>query len=90
MFFSGKISKAQIIAIRGIFNLKVVSKYEKYLALPQMIGRKKTSFFNDVKLKALNKISNWQHEMFSSGGREVLIKTVAQVIPTYTMSVFIF
>lgn len=44
MFFSGKIYKAQITAIKGIFNLKVVSKYEKYLGLPPMIGRKKTSF----------------------------------------------
>lgn len=44
MFFSGKISEAQIIAIKGIFNLKVVSKYEKYLGLPPMIGINKTSF----------------------------------------------
>lgn len=88
MFFSGKISKGQIGVIRGIFNLKVVSKYEKYLSLPPMIGRKKMSFFNDVKLKVLNKISSWHHKMFSSGGREVLIKAAAQVIPAYVMSVF--
>ena len=88
MFFSGEISSAEITAIRGIFNLKVVSKYEKYLGLSLMIGRKKTSyFFNDVNLKVLNKISNWQHKIFSSGGREVLSKAVAQTIPAYTMSV---
>lgn len=90
MFFSSKISKAHITAIKDIFNLKVVSKYEKYPGRPLMIRRKKTSFFNDVKLKVLNKIWNLQHKMFSSGGREVFIKVVAQAIPAYTISVFIF
>lgn len=52
-----------------------------------MVGRKRTSFFNEVKLKVLNKISNWQHKLFSSGGKEVLIKVVAQVIVAYAMSV---
>lgn len=52
-----------------------------------MIGRKKHNFFNEVKLKVLNKISNWQHKMFSSGGKEVLIKAVAQAIPAYAISV---
>ena len=69
MFCSGKLSAEQISAIKNIFQLKRVSKYEKYLGLPSMIGRKKTSFFNEVKLKVLSKISNWQHKFFSSGGK---------------------
>ncbi|KAH9668523.1 reverse transcriptase domain-containing protein [Citrus sinensis] len=88
MFFSGKISEGQISAIKSIFKLKVVPKYERYLGLPSMIGRKKMSFFKDVKLKVLSKISSWHHKMFSSGGKEVLIKEVAQAIPAYAISVF--
>ncbi|XP_024045337.1 uncharacterized mitochondrial protein AtMg00310-like [Citrus sinensis] len=53
-----------------------------------MIGRKSKSFFNDVKLRVLNKIQGWQHKFFSSGGKEVLIKVVAQAVPTFAMSVF--
>lgn len=41
MLFSGKTPKRQITAIRGLFNLKVVSSSEKYLGLSSMIGRKK-------------------------------------------------
>lgn len=58
MFFTRKIPEGQMSAIRGIFNLNVVSRHEKYLGLPSMIGRKKPSFFNDVKLRVLNKILN--------------------------------
>ncbi|KAL9420553.1 hypothetical protein AB3S75_038176 [Citrus x aurantiifolia] len=52
-----------------------------------MMGRKKMTFFNDIKLRVLNKISNWNSKLFSSGGNEVLIKAIAQAIPTYVMSV---
>ncbi|KAH9672717.1 putative reverse transcriptase/RNA-dependent DNA polymerase [Citrus sinensis] len=88
IFCSGKLSAEQISAMKNIFQLKMVSKYEKYLGLPSMIGRKKTSFFNEVKPKVLSKILNWQHKFFSSGGKEVLIKAVAQGVPAYAMSVF--
>lgn len=53
-----------------------------------MIGRKRSSFFNDVKLKVVGKISNWQHKFFSCGGKEVLIKTAAQAAPAYALSIF--
>lgn len=88
MFFSGKIPQGQIAAIKDIFQLNVASRHEKYWGLPSMVGRKRTSFFNDIKLKVLSKISNWQHKFFSSGGKEVLIKAVAQAVPAYAMSVF--
>lgn len=53
-----------------------------------MVGRNKTSFFNEIKLKIINKISNWQAKVFSCGGKEILIEEVAQAVPTYAMSVF--
>lgn len=87
MFFSRKISNQKVAVIKGIFQLNVVSRHEKYLGLHSMVGRNRNNFFNDIKLKVLSKISNWQHRFFSSGGK-VLIKIVAQAIPAYAMSVF--
>ena len=88
MFFNGKSTNEQISAIKSIFQLKVVPKYEKYLSLPPMLGRNKMSFFKEVKLRLTSKISSWHHKLFSSGGKEILIKAAAQAIPAYAMSVF--
>ncbi|KAH9755242.1 reverse transcriptase domain-containing protein [Citrus sinensis] len=88
MFFSSSTSSGQREEIRSIFGLNVVSKHEKYLGLPSMIGRKKTSFFNDIKLRVLSKLLSWQNKCFSSGGKAILIKAVAQAVPAYAMSVF--
>ena len=87
MFFSGNTKVEEVEAIKGIFNLNVVSRHERYLRLPFMVGRNKMNFFNDVKLRVLSKISNWQNKFFSSGGKEVLIKAVAQAVPCYAISV---
>ena len=56
MFFSGNVQENRISAIKRIFQLNVVSKNEKYLGLPSMIGKKKKDFFNEVKLKVQSKI----------------------------------
>ncbi|XP_024043083.1 uncharacterized protein LOC112099827 [Citrus clementina] len=88
MFFNGKVTSEQMSAIKSIFQLKVVPKYEKYLGLPPMLGRNKMSFFKEVKLKVTSKILSWHHKLFSSGGKEILIKAVAQAVPAYAMSVF--
>lgn len=88
MFFSSSTSQFQREAFRNIFGLNAVTKHEKYLGLPSMVGRRKISFFNEVKLRVLNKLSNWQSKNFTRGGTEVLIKAVKQAIPAYAMSVF--
>ena len=69
MFFSYNTSSNHIEEIKRIFALNVVSKHEKYLGLPSMVGRKKTSFFNDIKLRLLNKLFSWEIKFFSSGGK---------------------
>ena len=52
LVFSGKIPADRVEAIKKNFQLNVVSRHEKYIGLPSMVRRNKTSFFNKVKLKA--------------------------------------
>lgn len=60
----------------------------KYLGLPSMIDQNKKSIFNFIKDKVWKKIFSWNSRMLYMASREVLIKVVAQAIPSYCMSIY--
>lgn len=45
-------------------------------------------FFRSLKEKIWKRINSWKTKFLSSAGKEVLIKSVLQAIPAYSMSVF--
>ena len=63
-------------------------RHNKYLGLPSIIGKSKTQVFAEVKDKVGKKLAGCKGKLLSIGGREILIKAVAQAVPTYTMSCF--
>ena len=65
-----------------------IPRHKKYLGLPSIIGKSKVDIFAEVKERVEKKLSGWKEKILSVGGREILIKTVTQAIPTYTMSCF--
>ncbi|KAM6555062.1 hypothetical protein CsatB_015824 [Cannabis sativa] len=60
-----------------------------YLGLPNIIGRKKTVILGFLKNKIINRINSWDGKFLSRAGKEILLKTVIQSLPTYAMSVFL-
>ena len=52
------------------------------------MGRNKKNTFNSINEKLSKKLAGWKEKLLSKARKEVLIKAVAQAIPTYTMSVF--
>ena len=64
-------------------------RHGKYLGLPFIIGRSKTEVFAELKEKVGRKLAGWKGKLLSIEGREILIKAMAQAIPTYTMSCFL-
>ena len=74
--------------IRRRFGAPVIRQHEKYLGLPSPVGRSKRNTFNDLKDKLGNKLSGWKEKLLSNAGKEILIKSVAQAIPSYIMSCF--
>ena len=64
------------------------TQHKKYLGLPSIIGKSKVEIFAEIKEKVEKKLLGWKEKMLSVGGREILIKAIAQAIPTYTMSCF--
>ena len=51
-------------------------------------GQSKVSTFKGLLERITNKVMGWKEKHISKAGREVLIKTVAQAIPTYSISLF--
>ena len=64
------------------------TQHKKYLGLPSIIGKSKVEIFAEIKEKVEKKLLGWKEKMLSVGGREILIKAIAQAISTYTMSCF--
>jgi hypothetical protein len=54
-----------------------------------MIGRNRTAVFAYIKDRIWQKINSWSSKCLSKAGREVMIKSIFQAIPSYVMSIFL-
>ncbi|XP_062014320.1 uncharacterized protein LOC133730820 [Rosa rugosa] len=86
--FSKNVAAPMQEAVASLLGVKVVDSHEKYLGLPTYVGRKKTATFQYIKENLAKKVANWQGKLLSGAGRDILIRVVAQALPTYAMSVF--
>ncbi|CAN0857898.1 LINE-1 retrotransposable element ORF2 protein [Linum grandiflorum] len=75
-----------ISAILGIHNPLDTGRY---LGLPSCVGRNKRRIFSHLKDRIWKRIQVWRGRKLSHASREVLIKSVAQAIPTYFMNTFL-
>ncbi|KAA3465639.1 reverse transcriptase [Gossypium australe] len=71
--------KAEVSRLLGV---RVATNPERYLGLPNMIGRRKKESIS-------KRIDGWSNRMLSQGGKEVFIKSALQAIPTFAMSCFL-
>jgi hypothetical protein len=88
LFFTKNTSATMKQYIKNLFHVLEIKSHEKYLGLPSFIGRSKKAAFNGIKDRVWQKINGWKEKLLSKAGREILIKAVAQSIPTYLMSCF--
>lgn len=51
-------------------------------------GKSKVGTFKEIQERIANRVLGWKEKHILKAGREVLIKTVAQAIPTCSMSLF--
>lgn len=61
---------------------------EKYLGMPSDMGSSKSGDFKYLKDRLWGKMNGWIEKTISLAGKEVLIKSVAQAVPMYSMSCF--
>ncbi|KAL4627161.1 hypothetical protein ACB092_05G147900 [Castanea dentata] len=86
LFFSPNTEMSTKESIKAMFGAQVIRAHESYLGLPSLVGKSKRNTFAQLKQRVANKVSGWKEKLLSSAGKEVLIKAVAQVVPSYTMS----
>ena len=79
LFFSKNTKLVVKEQIKQLFGARAMTECERYLGLPMATGKSKVN---------TKRIMGWKEKAISNAGREVLIKTVAQAIPTYSMSLF--
>jgi hypothetical protein len=58
---------------------------DKYLGLPPVVGVDRTDCFMHLVDRICNRLKGFKEKLLSLGGKEVLLKAVAQAIPAYAM-----
>ena len=74
--------------LKGILGVNEVEAHVRYLGLPALVGRSKKLIFSFLKERIWKKLKGWKEKALSNAGKEVLIKSITQAIPTYVMSCY--
>lgn len=88
MSFNPGVSTTLKTQVASILGVQVVESHDKYLGMPAVVGKSKKQIFSALRDRIWKRINGWGECTLSSAGKEVLIKTVLQSIPTYIMSCF--
>jgi hypothetical protein len=89
IFFSANCDDRMKEEMRGSTGIQTEALCEKYLGLPTAVGRNTKEAFEHIPSKIKDLMGGWGEKLLSGAGRETLIKSVAQSIPTYSMSCFL-
>lgn len=88
VFFSSNVRRDKQEELEEILGVYNDLGDGRYLGLPSLIGRSKKAVFNFLKDRVAKKLQGWSNKTISRAGKVVLIRNVAQTIPSYCMSCF--
>ena len=88
VFFSKGCPSSLKTDMKNALNIPNESLSEKYLGMPSDIGSSKNVAFKYLKDRLWRKVQGWIERTMSISGKEVLVKSVAQVVPYFLMSCF--
>ncbi|GAU30435.1 hypothetical protein TSUD_392480 [Trifolium subterraneum] len=89
VFFSCNFSRAAQEDLSNMMGVKHVMGTGAYLGLPSMMRRSKKETFAFIKDEIWKRINLWRSRPLSRAGKEIMIKSVLQAIPTYVMSIYL-
>jgi hypothetical protein len=89
VFFSNNTDVDTKAEVCQTLNIMTEALNDKYLGLPAMIGADRSDCFRHLIDRVLTKTKGWKEKLLSMGGKEILIKSIAQAVPAYAMMVFL-
>jgi hypothetical protein len=89
IFFSPNTNALLRAEICEALHIDTEALSDKYLGLPALVGADKSDCFEHLIERIIQRINDWKEKYLSIGGKEILLKAVAQTIPVYAMSVFL-
>ena len=76
------------VEVCTILDIMTEAITDKYLGLPAMVGADRSDCFIHFVERIKQRLKGWMEKHLSLGGKEILLKAVAQAIPVFAMSVF--
>ncbi|CAA7058559.1 unnamed protein product [Microthlaspi erraticum] len=89
IFFGNKVPQELRRSLKNTLGISKEGGMGTYLGLPEKICGSKKQVLAFVQDRLSQRINSWSAKLLSKGGKEVLIKSVAQALPTYVMSCFL-
>ena len=89
IFFNKSTTADMQNMIKDMLGVMAVQQYEKYLGLSSLVGRNKKESFAHIKQQIWKKLQGWESKLFSEAYREILIKAIAQALPTFIFFFFL-
>ncbi|XP_019166667.1 PREDICTED: uncharacterized protein LOC109162418 [Ipomoea nil] len=89
IYFSRNTSVEDREEVANCLQVDQAPNFGKYLGLPSFVGRNKKAVFSYIEDKIKQRITSWNKKFLTQAGKEILLKSVAQSMPTFSMSVFL-
>ncbi|MDO7987362.1 reverse transcriptase domain-containing protein, partial [Sweet potato little leaf phytoplasma] len=90
ILFSNKVNNDRKVFLSSILGVRNVTDFGNYLGVPSVFSRSKSKDFSYILDRIWKVVQGWKRSLFSIAGKEILIKSIGQAIPSYAMSVFQF
>lgn len=88
VFFGEHCTEEILLRAMDVLGVQLENLQSTYIGMPTCFGKSSSGFLNFIADRLWKRIRGWSDRPLSSVGKEVMLKSVIQAIPTYIMSCF--